>query len=359
MTHYHFLLIGQGISGTFLSHYLLKGGSSCLVIDDRREAAPSRTAAGIINPVTGRRIVKTWMIEDLMPFAWDAYTLLGTALGVACISQKNSIDFFPSAQMHNAFYERLAADDQYLSSISNKEIFRPYFNFDFDAGEINPCYLVDLAALLPAYRKFLFQQNSLLEESFDLTQLVVNDRGIRYKDISADTLIFCDGIESSQHPYFNRLPFAPNKGEALLIRAADIPDTHIYKKGINLVPYRQPGSDKGLFWAGSSYEWNFNNADPSDYFRQKTVAQLKEWLKVPFTVEAHLAAVRPATLERRPFIGLHPLLPQIGIFNGMGTKGCSLAPYFGKQFAQDLLNKTGLNHEVSINRFTKILSRNF
>ena len=63
------LIVGQGICVTFLSWYLAKAGRSFAIIDNKGIDTASRVAAGIINPVTGRRIVKTWMIDDVMPFA--------------------------------------------------------------------------------------------------------------------------------------------------------------------------------------------------------------------------------------------------------------------------------------------------
>ena len=55
---------------TMLSYEFAKAGLSFLVIDDGDPSASSRVAAGMINPVTGRRIVKTWMIDTLLPFAY-------------------------------------------------------------------------------------------------------------------------------------------------------------------------------------------------------------------------------------------------------------------------------------------------
>jgi hypothetical protein len=98
-----YLLVGQGICGTFLSWYLQKAGLSFLVIDDYRPNSASLTAAGIINPVTGRRIVKTWIIDEVMPFAKIAYDALGAELGVTTIELKTS-SIFPTAQMRQAFY---------------------------------------------------------------------------------------------------------------------------------------------------------------------------------------------------------------------------------------------------------------
>ncbi|MBS1662348.1 MAG: FAD-dependent monooxygenase, partial [Bacteroidetes bacterium] len=56
------LIIGQGICGTFLAHELERAGLSYLLIDEVRPFSASRVAAGLINPVTGRRLVTTWMI---------------------------------------------------------------------------------------------------------------------------------------------------------------------------------------------------------------------------------------------------------------------------------------------------------
>ena len=64
-----YLIVGQGISGTMLSWFLHKEGKSFAVIDDGNEHSASKTAAGIINPITGRRYVTTWMIDEVMPFA--------------------------------------------------------------------------------------------------------------------------------------------------------------------------------------------------------------------------------------------------------------------------------------------------
>jgi glycine/D-amino acid oxidase-like deaminating enzyme len=80
-------------------------------------------------------------------------------------------------------------------------------------------------------------------------------------------------------------------------------------------------------------------------------------VKDPFAIVDHLAALRPATLERRPFIGLHPLHPAVGIFNGMGTKGCSLAPYFARQLVNLLVDNTPVQADADVQRFKRILSR--
>jgi glycine/D-amino acid oxidase-like deaminating enzyme len=348
-----YLIIGQGISGTWLSYFLEKNKSSFIAIDNNDPNAPSRLAAGIINPVTGRRHVTAWMIEELLPFAWQAYSEMGNSLGIKAISQKEIIDFFPSAQMRQSFQQRVEENAAYVS-LEETLSYNELFNYELGYGKISPVYTAHLDQIIPAWRTELNKRNQLLQEPFDQSQLIITTNGIRYKEITAEKIIFCDGAASVKNPYFNALPFAPNKGEALTLEIQDISPDRIYKKGMMLVPLATPGH----WWIGSDYQWDFNNLDPSPEFREKTEQLLKQWLKVPYRITGHIASNRPATIERRPFVGLHPIHPQIGILNGMGTKGCSLAPFFARQLADYFLLNTTITAEADVKRFTRILSHN-
>jgi glycine/D-amino acid oxidase-like deaminating enzyme len=346
------LVIGQGISGTFLSWYLDKAGLSFQIIDESKPHTASKAAAGIINPVTGRRMVKTWMIDELLPFVWDTYRQIENELNINCIAKKNIVDFFPNPQMRIAFLKRQEEDPQYLHKPVDENAWRASFSYDFGYGEIQPCYLVDVPVLLDAWRRKLIERRKLAATRFDINQLITTGNKIQYQHITAGKIIFCDGVESFTNPYFKTLPFAPNKGEALIVEIKDIPPNRIFKKGLTLAPLHD-----NLFWIGSSYEWHFENDQPTAIFRDRTEKIVQDWLRTPFKIMDHIAAVRPATLERRPFAGFHPVQKNVGILNGMGAKGCSLAPYFAKQLVQHLTGNFPLNPEADILRFKRILSK--
>jgi glycine/D-amino acid oxidase-like deaminating enzyme len=390
------LIIGQGICGTFLSLELERAGLSYLVIDEVQTPDPdkrpgtvtqsgstfsaSRAAAGLINPVTGRRLVTTWMIDELLAFAQERYGQLATVLEASFLEKAHVTDFFPTAQMRLAFLRRLEEDGSYLRLPENEQNWDSCFHYGLGYGIISPCYLVDLPGLLTAARKRMLEQGVLRAEHFEPKDLLVSGGsgqagagalltgGINYQDIEARRIVFCDGIGSFASPYFSRLPFAPNKGEVLIVDIPELkgisdaggpglaesaePERTIFKKGISLAPWQE-----GLYWVGSSYEWSFETTGPTEGFRQKTEMTLKEWVKLPFRVVDHIAAVRPATLERRPFVGFHPLYPTVGILNGMGTKGCSLAPYFARQLVENMKNGSPIQPDADILRFTKVLSR--
>jgi glycine/D-amino acid oxidase-like deaminating enzyme len=336
-----------------LSWFLHKEGKSFLVIDDNKETTPSKVAAGIINPVTGRRFVYSWMIDTVMPFAADSYTQMGEALDQKFIAKKDIIDFFPSAQMLDAFATRLTENDTYLHSYPDQNKFNQYFNYDFGCGQISPAYTADLTGILSRWRQWLQQKNLLLEESFSVSELDVSKDGITYKDIKAQKIIFCDGIQSMNYEWFNALPFSPSKGEALIIKSEELTNEHIFKKGLTIAPL----FEADLFWVGSSYQWEYEHAEPTEAFLSSTKTILDNWLKVPYKVMEHKAALRPSTLERRPFVGFHPHYPSIGILNGMGTKGTSLAPFFANQLVQQLLFNAPITPEADVKRFIRILSK--
>ncbi len=350
--HVDNLIIGQGISGTFLSYFLWKEGHSFLVIDNVQKNSPSRVAAGVINPVTGRRMVKVWLDEEVLPFAKHAYAEIGSELGFQPLLERNIIDFFPNPFMKENFLKRRNEDDTYLQICDEEESYSQFFNFEFGCGMIRPVYLANPSRVVTSWREKLIQWNAVKEEDFKIEELEYTNEIIRYGDITAERIFFCDGTGGAESPLFGKLPFAPNKGEALILRIPDLPDTNIYKKSVLLAPLNEPG----IFWAGSNYAWEFEDDKPTAAFRESTERQLKEWLKPSFKIEDHVAGVRPATLERRPFVGMHPHHPRVGILNGMGTKGCSLAPYFAKQLVDQLMGRREINPLANINRFTKVLN---
>jgi len=292
------------------------------------------------------------MIEELLPFAENMYREMGILLGESLVSGVSLIDIFPSVQMLQAFMERYKEDPSYLLPGDDREKYAGSFRYELGWGSIQPCLLVYVERLLLLWRRWLKQNGHLTESQFEIKKLALDENEINYSYVHARHILFCDGFSSARNPWFENLPFAPNKGEGLLLEIKNLDASLVYKKGMSLIPYR-----KDIFWLGSSYEWTFENDQPSENFRKNAESWLNNSLKLPFTIMEHFAAIRPATLERRPFVGFHPLYPQIGILNGFGTKGCSLAPYFAKQIVDRIKGKGEIHPLADIKRFEKILTR--
>src|SRR5215471_2867752 len=111
---FDYIIVGQGICGTFLSWNLLKAGKKIVVIDEPQPYSSTKVASGIINPVTGRRVVTTWMIEKLLSFGWNAYISVGNDIGERIIDQKNTVAFSPSQQMFETYDKRANEADTYI-----------------------------------------------------------------------------------------------------------------------------------------------------------------------------------------------------------------------------------------------------
>ena len=100
--HYDIIIVGQGICGTVLSSSLILQGQKVLVIDDGSNKAASKIASGVINPVTGRRIVKTWQIDAVMPAAVRIYQALEKKLDTSIVKQCKIIKIHPREQKKKA-----------------------------------------------------------------------------------------------------------------------------------------------------------------------------------------------------------------------------------------------------------------
>ena len=96
------------------------------------------------------------------------------------------------------------------------------------------------------------------------------------------------------------------------------------------------------------------SADLIDILKQYSPDALGKLMKLSpmsFEIKGQLAGVRPATKDRKPFVGIHPEHKPLGIFNGLGTKGVSLAPYFAENFIDFLESKAELVPEVDVFRY--------
>ena len=344
-----YIIVGQGLVGTWMSYHLEMAGIPYKVINDPSIQSATSVASGVINPVTGRRIVHTWMIETILPYAVAQYQAIAAKLNIDIIQTAPIILIHPSEQMQESFEYRMVHENIYLFK-QDPSKWTPYFTMPFGTGAIDACYWIDLNKMTAHWKNYLQSNEKLIESHFDHCDLTLNETGVRWKNIQADKIIFCDGTNSMNNPYFKKLPFAPNKGEALIIKVPGLPAHHIYKNNVSVVPW-----EGGLFWVGSSYEWAFDDAKPTNNFKEKMVHNLNQFMKLPYEVVDHITGIRPANTQRRPFVGLHPLYPQLAICNGMGTKGCSLAPFFTNQLLEHMELGKPIEAEADLNRFKSIL----
>ena len=186
--HYDIIIVGQGICGTVLSSSLILQGQKVLVIDDGSNKAASKIASGVINPVTGRRIVKTWQIDEVMPAAVRIYKALENKLNTQILQQCNIVNFHASEQMQKAFEDRIAEDPTYLSTQPLPNKIAAAFMAPFGHTVIDPCWLIQLENLLHYWRQYLIEKNTLLQDVFDFKKLDITAEEIRLVGVKGEAL---------------------------------------------------------------------------------------------------------------------------------------------------------------------------
>lgn len=345
-----YLIVGQGIAGTMLSYCLLKMHKKVLVIDDAGLSSSSAIAAGIFNPITGRRMVKTWKADTLFPFAEKVYCEMEELLKIKLLYKKNMIKFFASQRDKNNWLTR-SEDSEIAKYVvpSNTAYDTTVFRKNtFGSIELRESGYVDTKKTITCFREYLRQQNCIKEEIFDYSKLKICSDHVNWMNYKAGKIIFCEGFKSLSNPYFNWLPFVPAKGDILTIQCNDLPENKIISHGLYIVPV-----GNNHFKVGSTYIWNEINEIPSERSKSELCQKFNKIINVKYEITDHKAGVRPTVKDRKPIVGLHPQYKCLGIFNGLGTKGVTLAPYFAEQFVNFLEYKQQLIPEVKAERFFK------
>jgi glycine oxidase len=344
-----FLLIGQGLAGTVLSHRLLQLGKKVLVIDLPSANQSSRIAAGIYNPITGKKMVKTWNADLLFPEIETLYFQLEELLGTKFLYKKNIYRPFLNIEEQNEWMGKSGDPgfEPYFQEIFSKEYFSEVIN-PFGGILLKNSGYLDINVLLDAYSDYLKSRNLLFEEKFEEEYLEIKPNGFRYKGFAAKGIVYCNGLGAMKSRYFSNLPFAPVKGEILELIQRFHPE-EIINRGVFRITL-----PNGNLKVGSTYTWHDLDSGPTETAKKELLEKLGKLIKNEvLSIQNHRFGIRPATKDRKPIIGEHSDHPGVYIFNGFGAKGVSLIPYYSKMMVEMLLNDYQPEKEVNIARFTK------
>lgn len=352
MNKIDYIVVGQGLVGTLVAFSLLQRGKSIKVIDNNHRHAASKVAAGIINPVTGKKYVKSWKIDKLIPEAREIYTALENQLEEVFLTDRNMLRVLPNNKSVNNWEVRKTDPlyDNYIARDTSQDPFPDHIRKKHGWGEVTNALHVHLPKLIAKYSTYLKRENLLVEEDFNYEELEASDYGWRYNQTEARQLIFCEGYKAhTLNPYFSYLPFQPAKGEAVFVRLADSSINKMLKDREFLLHI-----EDNLYWSGGGYDWTELNEIPTKEFYIQWKKHIEELLKVEFSKEEHIAGVRPSVTDRRPMVGRHPTHKNLIICNGMGTKGTSLAPYCIKNLLGHLEEQDALDKEIDVARFENL-----
>lgn len=346
-----FLLIGQGLAGTALSYKLINSGKSVHIIDQAGNNNCSRIAAGLFNPVTGRKMAKTWWADLLFPEIVPFYQSLEAFLNTRFLYNRSIYRPFLSIEEQNEWMGRSGEEEYsgYIQAVKKTSQYNEV-NDPYGGLLLNQTGYVDLNTMMDAYTSRLKERGELTDEPFDEDQLIVKDEGISYKNIKAKALIYANGMGAKSSRFFHWVPLIPNKGEILVVDQ-DFAPQEIINRGV----FRITLPDKGIR-VGSTYNSREVDNGPTASAKEEILEKLEKLVYAPVNhIVEHKSGIRPTTGDRKPILGKHPQHANVYMFNGFGAKGVSLVPYFSGIMLDLLFYEKEPPKELNISRFFKYI----
>ena len=342
-----FIIVGQGLAGSLLALNLLKQGKSVLIIDDGNTQSSSQIAAGMFTPISGKRMVKSWMVDELYPVMQKTYTELETLLGTHFLINQHIQLSLASIKEQNDFFSALT--DKINPYVVTDIIPHPGLQAPFGAVEIKQSGWLNTVKFLESCKNYFIKHQSYLQQNFDFDNLQQHQQTWVYQqNYQAGSVIFCQGYKNKNNPFFNHIPVIDNKGDVFKISTQVLDDTKIYKRGAYAVNL---GNNE--FKVGSTYKWDNDDTTPTQAGFDELKLKTDAIINGPYQVLNHWVGIRPTTRDRRPILGKHTTLPHLYIFNGLGTKGVLVAPHFSQLMADFILHQKPIPNEVNVTRFEK------
>ncbi len=345
-----YLIVGGGIAGLSVSWQLQKQGISFQLIDQGINNSSSKIAAGMFNPVSGKRMTVSaeahHMLASLDEMMQEMEALLQKKLYVkAPILQafgnvKEANDF--SAHLDRPSFATFVDANPSIDCQLEKE---------FGYFQVNESGWVKTVEWIEAYQNYLEAEGKFTRALISYDGLKEQDGKWTYANETYEGIIFCEGSLFSLNPYFHWLPFKLCKGQVLLIHCPGLDPSYILKRGVYLVHQYED-----VYKVGATYEWEFENALPTADGLNQLLEKLKQMISLPFEVLDHYAGIRPTTRDRGAILGEHPEKKNLFVFNGLGTKGMLQAPLLAKNFVAFLQEGTAIPKQVSVQRFLSFYS---
>ena len=340
-----YLIIGQGLAGSLLAWHLMQRHKRVLVVDNGLHNA-SQVAAGLINPVTGMRFVKSSHVDQLLPAAKSLYQQLSQHFNHAFYIEKPMLRLLRNNKELLACQKRLnqAEYQAYLTKIIPSHAL---FNAANGLLEQSHTGFLLTQPLLAHLKDYFIQHNAYIKA--DIIYDDINFKpALQWNNIVAKQIIFCEGYKATHNPWFSYLPFQPVKGEIISATANHTLQPTLLNYGHWFIPL----NDK-QFRTGATFEREDFSLQPSVTAKDTLFNALKH-VYPSLTVKdisSQQVGIRPTTLDKQPFLGQHPKQSNLFIFNGFGAKGSLQIPFYCQHFADHLIHQHPLMSSSHILRY--------
>jgi len=347
---YDFLIVGGGIAGSVLAYKMQSKGYRIKLYDYHNPASSSRVAAGLLNPVTGRRFSLTWKAGKVFSELHRTYSEMERLCGETLVNKLKIVRLCNSIAEYNDWSAK-ASDDRYQSFIDNEPIELHEELLEHKAGALTLTgggYL-NTNKTLSFVHHYLGNSFQQVATPIKPDDIFLGDGSVKIGDDEGKNIVLAEGYLAFQSPFFGYLPFTPMKGEILELVIPNFYEDRVFIRGGFLVPF-----GNSTYRAGATYDSVNLNQESTDEGQKNILDRLEKYLKADYSVKNRFAGVRPAVKDRRPLVGVHPKHSNMFLFNGFGSKGSSLAPYMSDLFIDMIENDTPLPAECDILRYESL-----
>lgn len=339
-----YIIAGAGIAGVTLAWELRKKGLKTVIFDPMPENTSSQIAAGLINPVVPRRVIPAWRAETIFEHIPDYYQSIARFTGSEVYTP------YRFYQIHSS-----AAENEMWEAQSRTELMKPFIRRDSlpeetglqaanGCSQILMCGRVRVSELIRSVSEKWKENNEFVAEKIHYPDIILKDNSVEYRGLKARGIIFCEGAASVGNPWFGNLPVQNTPGDIVLLKCMSLPQNYILKKKYWLIP-----EGDHQFSAGSTFIHPKMLNEP-DKLLNEMLEALRNWLP-EFEVIKTLRAGRPTSPDRRPICGRHGTHPQLYIYNGLGSRGCSIVTWLSAEMADFVVHNRSLRPEVQFQRF--------
>lgn len=153
------------------------------IYDQDAEVSASAVSSGIINPVTGPKYVKSWMIEELLPAAESLYTHIEKDINDTIVHRREIWRHLKDIKSENVWDTRMQdpSYEQYvkrpLHHRSKTELFNGAHRFGVVTGGLH----IDVKKMITTLQHRWRAEGILINELFDESQLELLDECYSYK----------------------------------------------------------------------------------------------------------------------------------------------------------------------------------
>lgn len=345
------VIAGQGLAGTLLAWHLVRAGRRVLILDEDAPVTSSKIAAGIITPITGKRLTVRADTGAFLTEAMSCYAETARTLGKSHFHRSGQVRLWKNEDEPLRFETRKKLPE-FTAHLAPERtgplVDLTQFHGTGEGFEMATSGWLDTRRWLADSAAWFEARGMLRRMKFDPAALRPEAGGVMLPDgLLAEAVVFCEGAEGRKNPWFSWLKWKCAKGGILTVSAPALAGE---RRIVHHEGWLLPADEIGTFRAGSTYAWNDFDPLPSAADRDVLEARMSRLLRVPFQVTAHEAAVRPIIHESLARMGRHPVHPDLVFFNGLGSKGVLHGPRYARMLAEHLVEDMPLPPEVDVAR---------